>query len=220
MTLTEMIADVYARLGIGSTANARLDSTAITGRLNEAYQRLAADSGCFSRTVTLTTSSGVSTFTLPADVYAVEDVRYASQTYPLTKTTVATLSGYLRNWRGTTAGTPTKWYLLTGRTLGLHPAPSANGANVYIDAYVTPIASASGGQIPLLVNGSDEPTIPVEYHRLLPLRAVYVLASQTFNGQDGMLQAAERATEEYLPLYRQFLASDVARRPEMMQESA
>jgi len=205
MTLSQIRNKIFRELNEAKIGQERIQPTDLLDVINEVYVEIAAQTKCFVRQATITSTSGTATYTMPADMFEIRCVRYHTGTTPLVKETVNGLSMISPSWRDTTAGTPQYFYLHSTSLFGLYPKPNTSSQNILVEGYIIPNDTSISGGIAYLAADADIPQFPVNYHKMLVYGSVYNLCTGLLATQAGSDVKAAISKSSYDALMAEFI---------------
>ena len=145
MNLSDIRTAIYRDVGESPTNNDRVTSAALLEVINQGYERVAAEAGCFVRDYTVAAVDSQEAYDMPDDMFAVRCVRYGTQITPLIRTTIGELDWKSPSWRDAADGTPAYVYLLDTQRFGVYPPPDiGTAANLVVEGHVIPVATPDG----------------------------------------------------------------------------
>lgn len=212
MKLSALRSRVYRDLAEAKIGNDRVTEPDVVEALNQAYERVASETGCFVRESAVTTELGTFTYALPADMFAVRAIRFDTNTAPLVATTTKGLPFLSPTWRDAPQGTPSHYYFFDSRKLGIYPPPN-KAAALKVEGFVIPMVEPPVGGIPILAADDDVPAFPANFHMLLVHDAVYTLCTRyLLDGQEAQAKAgaAKADFEALMAQFRTFYATGVS----------
>ena len=145
MNLSDIRTAIYRDVGESPSNNDRVTSAVLLDVINQGYERVAAEAGCFIRDYTVSAVDGQEAYDMPDDMFAIRCVRYGSNTTPLVRTTIGELDWRSPSWRDAADGVPNYAYLVDTQRFGIYPPPDVGGAtNILVEGHVIPVTTPDG----------------------------------------------------------------------------
>lgn len=165
MTLSELIYEVRSHLGdpFGQT----LSELTIQKALRDAYKRFCQDTYATEYPVTFSVSAGTKFFRLPDWIAVVRDAYWerasdgtVTPLYPVSRYQVTSQRPDFHTMSG--SGTPLYYFTLGINTFAFLPWPDSNG--LFRTYSVVLPSSDPASPVPELVNPTDTPVLPEQFH--------------------------------------------------------
>jgi len=170
MDVTALEARIREELSQTTAANSRWGSTLLLAWMNQSARHVVLDTECLADERTAPAVVGQREYSLPSDLLRIKSIYYKEKKlYPIT---VLELDEKLSSWRDSNNGTPKYYFPMRiktkTKTIGVYPEPDAT-ETLRLFMLLLPAT---------LVNATDEPDLPEEFHWAIIYRVCYMAAQE------------------------------------------